>query len=130
MLFLLPLALLGIFAHFCLPEYHPFYAVMLSFWTVLFKHIWDRRQRDLAIQWGVKGVTKLPEQRRAAFVSEGERIDPISGETVGWFPRYQFSLSRQTNDQMEKYAAKTDVHSGWSFIRIPIDVSVDHHICF
>lgn len=72
----------------------------------------------------------MPEQRRAAFVSEGERIDPISGETVGWFPRYQFSLSRQTNDQMEKYAAKTDVHSGWSFIRIPIDVSVDHHICF
>ena len=63
------------------------YAIMLVGWTIGFKHAWARRQRDLAVQWGVKGFTKLVEQRRAAYVTEGERIDPITGEKVGWFPR-------------------------------------------
>ena len=129
MLFLIPLALIGIFAHFCLPEYHPFYAVMLSIWTILFKHAWERRQRDLAIQWGVKGVTKLPEQRRAAYISEGERIDPISGETVGWFPRYWSPVFPWVNCQMEKYFAETSVYSGWTCIRLAVNNSVDNHLC-
>jgi anoctamin-10 len=88
-LWLIPISLLGIFSHFLLPAYHPFYGVVLGGWTIAFKHFWERRERDLAIRWGVKGFTKLVEQRRAAYVTEGERLDPITGEMVGWFPAYE-----------------------------------------
>lgn len=85
---LIPLSIVGVIAHFFLRPYHPFYAVVMVLWTIGFKHAWERRQRELAVQWGVKGFTKLAEQRRAAFVSEGERNDPITGRKVAWFPMY------------------------------------------
>jgi hypothetical protein len=67
-------------------------------WTMVFKHSWERRQRDLAVRWGVRGFTHLVEQRRAAYVTEGERIDPVTGERRGWFPLYTLFESFLTSD--------------------------------
>jgi anoctamin-10 len=85
---LIPLSVVGILSDFFLQRgpYHPFYAVALGAWTIGFKHAWERRQRDLAIRWEVKGFTKLVEQRRAAYVTEGDRVDPTTGVKVGYFP--------------------------------------------
>jgi anoctamin-10 len=85
---LIPLAVLGLISNFLLPAYNTLYAVSLGVWTIAFKHAWERRERDLAVRWGVRGFTKLVEQRRAAYVIEGERIDPITGDRRGWFPLY------------------------------------------
>jgi len=79
---------MGILSHLFFPSYDWVYGVGLSIWTVFFKHAWERKQRDLAVQWGVKGCSKLVEQRRAAYVTEGERMDPITGEKTGYFPMY------------------------------------------
>lgn len=43
----------------------------------------------MAVRWGVRGFTQLVEQRRAAYVTEGEKIDPITGERRGWFPLWK-----------------------------------------
>ena len=85
---LVPLAILGLFSHFFLPAYNMLYATCLMVWTMGFKHSWERRERDLSVRWGVRGFTHLVEQRRAAYVTEGERIDPVTGERRGWFPLY------------------------------------------
>jgi anoctamin-10 len=84
---LIPLAVFGIIAWMFLPQYHPSYSLGLALWTIAFRHTWQRRQRELAIKWGVKGFAFLVEQRRAAFVSEGTRVDPVTSENVGWFPK-------------------------------------------
>jgi len=85
---LVPLAVLGVTSHFFLRAYNPLYAICLMVWTMVFKHSWERRERDLAVRWGVKGFTQLVEQRRAAYVTEGEKVDPVTGERRGWFPLY------------------------------------------
>ena len=85
---LFPLAIIGLISHYVLPAYNPFYAICLIIWSLGFKHSWERRERDLSVRWGVKGFTQLVEQRRAAYVTEGERVDPVTGERRGWFPRY------------------------------------------
>jgi hypothetical protein len=66
---------MGILSHLFFPSHDWFYGVVLSFWTVLFKHAWERKQCDLAVQWGVEGLTRLVEQRRAADFTEGDKID-------------------------------------------------------
>lgn len=93
---LIPLTIFAVIAWMFLPQYHPSFAIGLGLWTIAVKHAWGRRQRELAIKWGVKGFTRLVEQRRAAFQSEGMRVDPVTGEKVGWFPMSSPS-SRPTN---------------------------------
>ena len=85
---LIPLTVFGTFAWMFLPQYHPSFAIGLGLWTITVRHAWERRQRELAIKWGVKGFARLVEQRRAAFQSEGTSVDPVTGEKVGWFPKY------------------------------------------
>jgi len=85
---LVPIAVLGFLSNFLLPAYNPMYAVSLIVWTLAYKHSWERRERDLAVRWGTKRFTQLVEQRRAAYVTEGERTDPVTGERRGWFPLY------------------------------------------
>jgi anoctamin-10 len=86
---LIPLAVVGLLSNFLLPAYNTLYALCLAVWTICFKHAWERRERDLAVRWGVRGFTQLVEQRRAAYVTEGEKIDPITGELRGWFPLWK-----------------------------------------
>ena len=62
-----------------------------------FRHSWERKQRDLSVRWGVKGFTQLVEQRRAAYATEGERVDPVTGERRGWFPLYSFPFRNSDN---------------------------------
>lgn len=82
------MAIIGVISHYLLPAFNPLYAIGLMIWSMGFKHSWERRQRDLSIRWGVRGFTQLVEQRRAAYVTEGEKVDPVTGERRGWFPLY------------------------------------------
>jgi anoctamin-10 len=60
---------------------------------VVFIEWWKRQEADLAIRWGVRNVSAIQEKRRE-FKHEKDVKDPITGETVQWFPA-QKRLQRQ-----------------------------------
>ena len=68
-----------------LSSFSPIYAIVNSLWCVTFIEYWRRQELDLAVRWGVKGVSAIHQKRRE-YQHEKEVKDPISGETVQVFP--------------------------------------------
>ena len=113
-----------------LPQYHPSFAIGLALWTITFKYAWERRQRELAIKWGVKGFARLVEQRRAAFVSEGVRMDPVTGEKVKWYPKSTSPLpSPLTVAKMEELRKTNVLYPFWTCIGINPCLVFDSCVC-
>lgn len=65
--------------------FSPIYAVVNGLWCVVFVEWWKRQESDLAIRWGVRNVSAVQVKRRE-FEHEKIITDPITGETVQWFP--------------------------------------------
>ncbi|KAI9171063.1 ist2 protein [Paramyrothecium foliicola] len=61
------------------------YALLSSLWSVVFFEWWKKREVDLAVQWGVRGVSKIQLQR-PEFQWDYEDEDPITGEPVKVYP--------------------------------------------
>ena len=80
-LFLLFPAGFGFFAWFFLGEFSPIYAVINALWGVVFIEYWKKQETDLAVQWGVRGVSKI-QRNRPAFKHESVVKDPITGEDI------------------------------------------------
>lgn len=60
----------------------------------MFVEYWKHQEYDLAVRWGVKGVSAI-ETKRHSFVHEKEKTDPVTGEKVQIFPapkRFQRQL--------------------------------------
>lgn len=91
--FLLFPAAFGISSWILLGHFSAIYAIVNSLWCVTFVEYWKHQEGDLAIRWGVKGVSAIQEKRRE-FKHEKEVKDPITGETVQVFPATT-RLSRQ-----------------------------------
>lgn len=51
----------------------------------MFVEYWKRQEVDLAVRWGVKGVSEI-QQKRKEFQHEKEMVDPTTGETLRIFP--------------------------------------------
>lgn len=83
--FLIFLAVFGFSCWVLLGYFSPIYAVVNGLWCVVFVEWWKRQEADLAIRWGVRNVSAIQKKRRE-FVYEKEVKDPITGETVQWFP--------------------------------------------
>lgn len=79
--FLLFPAAFGFGAWVLLGQFSWFYAIVNSLWSVVFFEYWKVKEVDLAIQWGVRGVSKI-QQPRAQFQFESEAQDPVTGEVV------------------------------------------------
>lgn len=79
--FLLFPAAFGFGAWILLGQFSWFYAIVNSLWSVVFFEYWKVKEVDLAIQWGVRGVSKI-QQPRPQFQFETEAQDPITGEVV------------------------------------------------
>ena len=62
-------------------------------WSVIFVEYWKHQELDLAIRWGVKGVSSI-EEKRPDFRHEKEVKDPVTGEMVQFFPATK-RLARQ-----------------------------------
>lgn len=63
-------------------------------WCVVFTEYWKHQEVDLAVRWGVRGVSKIEKHRRD-FKHEKEITDPVTGERVRMFPatkRFQRQL--------------------------------------
>lgn len=83
--FLIGPAAFGTATWLLLPHFSALYGIAASLWTIVFVEYWKHQEYDLAVRWGVHGVSKI-QQKRREFVHEKETIDPISGETLQVFP--------------------------------------------
>jgi len=68
-----------------LGHYSAVYAIVNGLWCVVFVEWWKRRETELAIRWGVKHVSSM-EDKRKEFKPEKTITDPITGETILFFP--------------------------------------------
>jgi hypothetical protein len=60
------------------------YAVVNCLWGVVFFEHWKVKEVDLAVQWGVRGVSRI-QHPRPQFRFEREGVDPVTGEIVKVF---------------------------------------------
>jgi anoctamin-10 len=80
-MFLIFPAIFGFSCWVLLGQYSPIYAVVSCLWCVVFIEYWKKQEIDLAVQWGVRGVSQI-QQRRPQFKHESVIQDPITGEEV------------------------------------------------
>ncbi|KAF2165713.1 hypothetical protein M409DRAFT_67080 [Zasmidium cellare ATCC 36951] len=91
--FLIPPTVVGILAYFILGSFSPFYAALQCLWSVVFVEWWKHQERDLALRWGVRGVSNI-ESKRHEFHATKQVEDPATGETQKVFP-WSERLQRQ-----------------------------------
>ncbi|KAI0386032.1 DUF590-domain-containing protein [Hypomontagnella monticulosa] len=82
--FLLFPAAFGFGAWLILGRYSWFYAVVNSLWSIVFFEWWKKKEVDLAVQWGVRGVSRI-QRPRTQFKWEREAADPVTGEAVKFY---------------------------------------------
>ncbi|ROT40207.1 transmembrane protein 16H [Sodiomyces alkalinus F11] len=71
----------GFATYSLLGQFSWLYTVFVSLWSVVFFEFWKRKEVDLAIQWGVRGVSNI-QHPRPQFEFEHEAEDPVTGEMV------------------------------------------------
>lgn len=91
--FLIFPAAIGFTAWLMLGGYSVVYAIINGLWCVTFVEWWKHQEADLAVRWGVRGVSGIQIARRE-FVHEKEVKDQVTGEVVKVFPATK-RLSRQ-----------------------------------
>lgn len=83
----------GFCAWVLLGQFSAIYSIVIGLWSVIFVEYWKKQQADLAVQWGVRGVSKI-QRKRPGFRHESEIKDPITGEEVKIYSPVK-RLSRQ-----------------------------------
>ncbi|KAK7420858.1 hypothetical protein QQZ08_010187 [Neonectria magnoliae] len=78
-------AAIGLSAWLVLGQFSSFYALCCSLWSVVFFEYWKKQEVDLAVQWGVRGVSSI-QQSRPEFEWEHEAEDAVTGEPVKVYP--------------------------------------------
>lgn len=71
----------GVAAWFLLGQFSFLYALGSGLWSVVFFEYWKQKEIDLAVSWGVRGVSKIQHQR-PEFEWDYEREDTVTGEPV------------------------------------------------
>lgn len=74
----------GLGAWALLGHFSPVYAVISALWCIVFTEYWKHQEVDLAVRWGVRGVSKI-ESKRKEFQHEKQIMDPVTGEQVAMF---------------------------------------------
>lgn len=83
--FLTAPAVVGLGAWLFLGSNSAIYGVLVSLWCITFVEYWKHQETELALRWGVRGVSRI-ERKRAEFKFDKEVTDPVSGETQLVFP--------------------------------------------
>lgn len=91
--FLLFPAAFGFAAWLLLGQFSWFYAIVNTLWSVIFFEHWKTKETDLAVQWGVRGVSKI-QHPRPQFQFEREAQDPVTGEVIRIYSPFK-RLARQ-----------------------------------
>ncbi|KAH8779083.1 plasma membrane stress response protein-like protein [Hyaloscypha sp. PMI_1271] len=80
-LFLIFPAGFGFCAWILLGQFSALYAIINALWGIIFIEYWKKQETDLAVQWGVRGVSKI-QHKRPEFRHENTVNDPITGEEI------------------------------------------------
>ncbi|KAM0249217.1 hypothetical protein ACHAQJ_009123 [Trichoderma viride] len=78
-------AVVGFSAWMLMGQFSAFYAICSCLWSVVFFEYWKRKEADLAITWGVRGVSKIQHQR-PQFQWDFETADSVTGEPIKVYP--------------------------------------------
>lgn len=76
---------LGFAAWLLFGQFSHTYALLCGLWSVVFFEYWKKQEVDLAVQWGVRGVSNI-QLARPEFQWEHEAEDPVTGEPVKVYP--------------------------------------------
>lgn len=76
---------LGFAAWLLLGQFSYLYALGCGLWSVVFFEYWKEREVDLAVQWGVRGVSSIQHQR-PKFKWEFEAEDTVTGKPKKIYP--------------------------------------------
>lgn len=87
-------AALGLGAWLFLGANSPVFAIFAGIWCIVFVEYWKHEEADLAVRWGVRGVSNI-ETKRKDFKHEKEVTDPVTGET-----QYVFSPTERLKRQL------------------------------
>lgn len=79
--FLLFPAAFGFGAWLVLGQFSGFYAIVNCLWCVVFFEYWKKKEVDLAVEWGVRGVSRI-QHPRSQFQYDREAHDPVTGEVI------------------------------------------------
>ncbi|KAG5797720.1 hypothetical protein H9Q69_003241 [Fusarium xylarioides] len=71
----------GFVAWLLLGQFSFLYALLCGLWSVIFLEYWKKQEVDLAVKWGVRGVSSI-QQARPEFEWDREAEDPVTGEVV------------------------------------------------
>ena len=74
----------GASAWFLLGRFSFVYALGTGLWSVIFFEYWKQKEVDLAVSWGVRGVSNIQHQR-PEFQWDYEREDIVTGEPVKFY---------------------------------------------
>lgn len=83
--FLLFPAAFGAAAWLVLGHFSAIYGVASVLWCTIFTEWWKHQETDLAIRWGVRGVSKI-QTRKRDFRHEKVITDSVTGEKMHIFP--------------------------------------------
>ncbi|ROW02213.1 hypothetical protein VSDG_02581 [Cytospora chrysosperma] len=78
-------AAFGFGAWLILGQFSLVYAAVNCLWSVVFFEYWKKKEVDLAVQWGVRGVSRI-QLPRTQFHFERETQDPVTGEIIKVYP--------------------------------------------
>ncbi|KAH8802805.1 plasma membrane stress response protein-like protein [Xylogone sp. PMI_703] len=73
--------------------YSTIYSVVIGLWTIIFIEYWKKKEVDLAVQWGVHGVSRI-QHKRPGFKHETMVTDVVTGEKVKFYSPFK-RLQRQ-----------------------------------
>lgn len=90
---LIAISILGVSAWLLLGNFSPVYGILNSLLCVGFIEYWKYQEADLAVRWGVRGVSSIETQRHD-FAPEKSITDPVTGQEMAFFP-HQKRLQRQ-----------------------------------
>jgi anoctamin-10 len=74
-------AIVGAIARYCLPQFSLIYAIAIGLWSAVFIEYWQRQEVELAVRWGVRGVSSI-QHSRPEFKYEKEVFDKVTGEKI------------------------------------------------
>lgn len=87
-------AVMGIIAHFVLKNtFNIVYGTLVMLWSVVYLEDWQRKERNLAVKWGVRNYSKHDKQH-SGFTGEKMVTDEITGELVPYCPPWKLFVRR------------------------------------
>ncbi|KAI9731101.1 MAG: hypothetical protein M1818_007958 [Claussenomyces sp. TS43310] len=93
LMFLIFPAAFGFSCWVLLGQFSFIYGAVNCLWCVGFIEYWKKQEIDLAVGWGVRGVSKI-QHKRPQFKHESEVKDPVTGEQIKVYSPVK-RLSRQ-----------------------------------